>query len=56
MKTIRENPFVYFKEIKKVEMNFGSTCKLHNDIFVSYCKTTNEPLCVKCILIYSRKE
>lgn len=56
MKTIKENPFQYFKEVKKIEMNFGSVCKLHNDNFVSYCKTTDEPLCVKCILIYSRKE
>lgn len=33
----------------------GSSCKLHKDIYVSYCTDTKEPLCVKCMLHYSQK-
>lgn len=55
MKSIKEIPFEYFKDVYKREMKYSSMCKTHKDVFVSYCRDTNEPLCVKCILIYSKK-
>lgn len=32
----------------------GSSCNVHNDSFVSFCKDCREPMCVKCLLIHAR--
>jgi hypothetical protein len=55
MKSVKEIPFEYFKDVYKREKNFTSQCPEHKDVYVSYCKDTKEPLCVKCLLIYSKK-